>query len=314
MSCELFSVNFSILIYQIGGVLGAKAYTYWEKTMPKKDLRLSFEFFPPKTDAGRKKLIDVRNALNHFAPDFYSITYGAGGSTRDNTKSLVTTFNSEGFATAPHLSFGGDSAETIAELIEDYKTAGVKRIVALRGDMPSGMGGASQMIYANELVAFIRQRFGDYFHLEVAAYPEIHPEAKSYTTDIQYLQDKFAAGANSAITQYFFNPDAFFYFIEQCKKTGINKPIYPGIMPIINLQNLLRFSHACGAEIPRWLQKALEAYSDDQASMRAFGIDVVTELCDILLDNGVPGLHFYTMNQLEPTKTIIENLGLMVEC
>ncbi|MGH1486045.1 MAG: methylenetetrahydrofolate reductase [NAD(P)H] [Cellvibrionaceae bacterium] len=279
--------------------------------MSDSELRLSFEFFPPKTDAGREKLIKVRNGLAEFEPEFFSMTYGAGGSTRDNTKGLVNQFVSEGHSTAPHLSFGGDTEDAIAELIEEYKAAGVNRIVALRGDMPSGMGGASQMVYANELVAFIRKRFGEHFHLEVAAYPEVHPEAKSYTTDIQYLKGKFDAGANSAITQYLFNPDAYFYFMQQCEKAGIDKPIYPGIMPIINVQNLVRFSATCGAEIPRWLQRALESYGDDQESMRAFGVDVVTEFCDILLENGVPGLHFYTMNQLEPTKAIVENLGLV---
>ena len=278
--------------------------------MTEDKLRLSFEFFPPKTDVGRDKLIVVRNELGKLNPEFFSMTYGAGGSTRDNTKTLVADFNAKGFSTAPHLSFGGDSEETIKALLSEYKEAGVDRIVALRGDMPSGMGGASQMVYANELVAFIREHFNDAFHLEVAAYPEIHPEAQSYTTDIQYLKGKFDAGADSAITQYFFNPDAFYYFLDQCHKIGIDKPIYPGIMPIINVKNLVRFSGMCGAEIPRWLQKALEAYGDDQASMQAFGIDVITEFCEILLENGVPGLHFYTMNQLEPTKTIIENLGL----
>lgn len=276
-------------------------------------LRLSFEFFPPKTEQGHNKLLAVRDQLAALEPDFFSMTYGAGGSTRDNTKNLVTTFNADGFATAPHLSFGGDDEATIAELIADYQQAGVNRIVALRGDMPSGMGGASQMVYANELVAFIRERFGDHFHLEVAAYPEIHPEATSYSADIAYLKGKFDAGANSAITQYFFNPDAFFYFMDRCQSIGIDQPIYPGIMPIINVQNLVRFSQACGAEIPRWLQKALESYGDDPESVRAFGIDMVTELCGVLLEEGVPGLHFYTMNQLEPTKSIIENLGLMPE-
>ncbi len=278
--------------------------------MSDKDFRLSFEFFPPKTDAGREKLITLREGFSQFSPEFFSMTYGAGGSTRDNTKNLVTQFNQEGFSTAPHLSFGGDSEEDIAALIEEYQAAGVNRIVALRGDMPSGMGGASQMVYANELVAFIRQRFGDHFHLEVAAYPEIHPEAKSYDTDIHFLKQKFDAGANSAITQYFFNLDAYFFFAEKCDKAGITQPIYPGIMPILNLQNLLRFSQSCGAEIPRWLQKALESYGDDQASMQAFGIDVVTELCEGLRENGVPGLHFYTMNQLDPVKTIVNNLQL----
>lgn len=270
----------------------------------------SFEFFPPKTDVGREKIIHVRNELAALGPQFFSMTYGAGGSTRDNTKGLVTQFNREGFATAPHLSFGSDDEDTIAQLIEEYKSAGVNRIVALRGDMPSGMGGSSQLVYANELVAFIRKRFGDHFHLEVAAYPEIHPEAKSYDTDIHYLKGKFDAGANSAITQYFFNPDSYFYFMDRCHSIGIDQPIFPGIMPILNLQNLVRFSGACGAEIPRWLLKALEAYGDDQDSMRAFGVDVVTELCDMLLENGAPGLHFYTMNQLEPIKTIVNNLDL----
>lgn len=281
--------------------------------MSENDFRLSFEFFPPKTDAGRDKLIHVRNELDGFSPEFYSMTYGAGGSTRDNTKGLVKEFLSGGFSAAPHLSFGGDSEESIAELIAEYQAAGVNRIVALRGDMPSGMGGASQMVYANELVAFIRERFGDHFHLEVAAYPEIHPEAKSYTTDIHYLKGKFDAGANSAITQYFFNLDAYFFFIDRCQSIGIDQPIYPGIMPIINVKNLLRFSQACGAEIPRWLQKALEAYGEDHESMQAFAADVVTELCEGLLENGVPGLHFYTMNQVEPVKTIVQNLGLSPE-
>jgi methylenetetrahydrofolate reductase (NADPH) len=271
--------------------------------------RLSFEFFPPKTLAGREKLIAVRNELGTLSPDFYSMTYGAGGSTRENTKALVTQFNAEGYLTAPHLSFGGDSEAMIKELLDAYQLAGVNRIVVLRGDMPSGIGGASQMVYANELVAFIREHFDDAFHLEVAAYPEVHPEAKSYASDLHYLKGKFDAGANSAITQYFYNPDAFHYFMDQCHKIGIDKPIYPGIMPIINVQNLLRFSKACGAEIPRWLQKALEAYGDDSVSMQAFGVDVLTELCDLLLEGGAPGLHFYTMNQREPTSTIVENLG-----
>lgn len=274
------------------------------------DFRLSFEFFPPKTDLGREKLIHVRDTLNTLSPEFYSMTYGAGGSTRDNTKNLVTQFNQDGFSTAPHLSFGGDSQESIAELLEEYKAAGVNRIVALRGDMPSGMGGASQMVYANELVAFIRERFNDHFHIEVAAYPEIHPEAKDYNTDVNFLKAKFDAGADSAITQYFFNLDAYFFFVEKCNKAGITQPIYPGIMPLLNVKNLLRFSQACGAEVPRWLQKALEAYGDDQESMQAFGADVITEICEGLIENGVPGLHFYTMNQVEPVKTIVENLKL----
>lgn len=267
-------------------------------------------FFPPKTQAGRQQLVAVRDYLAKLQPEFFSVTYGAGGSTRDNTKNLVAQFNAEGFNTAPHLSFGGDSETAILALLETYRAMGVKRIVALRGDVPSGVGGSSQVIYASELVAFIRQHFGDHFHLEVAAYPEVHPEATSLRTDITYLKKKFEAGADSAITQYFYNTDGFFYFMEQCQKAGIQQPIVPGIMPIINLRNLLRFSQSCGAEVPRWLQKALEAYGDDQQSMQAFAIDFVTKLCETLLQNSVPGLHFYTMNQLQPVKTIVENLGL----
>ena len=272
--------------------------------------RLSFEFFPPKTPEGKQKLIHVRDQLNSFAPDFFSVTYGAGGSTRDNTKGIVTSFTSAGSATAPHLSFGGDDEETILELLQDYKAAGVDRIIALRGDMPSGVGGAYQLVYANELVAFIRKHFGDHFHLEVAAYPEIHPQAKSYSDDVRYLKGKFDAGANSGITQYFFNPDSYFYFMEQCHKAGIDQPIYPGIMPIINYRNLTRFSDTCGAEIPRWLRKALENFGDDDASLKSFGVDLVSELCEVLLENDAPGLHFYTMNQTEPTAQIVSNLGL----
>lgn len=277
--------------------------------MNKKSLRLSFEFFPPKTEEGKTKLALVRDELASFSPDFFSVTYGAGGSTRDNTKNLVKQFNQQGVAVAPHLSFGGDDEATIKALIEEYIEAGIERIVALRGDIPSGVGGSYQLVYANELVAFIRQHFGEKLQLEVAAYPEIHPQAKSYEDDIRYLKGKLDAGANSAITQYFYNPDAYFYFVDQCQKAGIDKPIYPGIMPIINVQNLMRFSDNCGAEIPRWLRKRLEAYAHEPDSVRAFGLDLVTELCDTLLDNDAPGLHFYTMNQTSPTADIVRNLG-----
>ena len=270
--------------------------------------RLSFEFFPPKTEQGREKLLKVRQQLSDFEPDFFSVTYGAGGSTRDNTKDIVTHFKSEGVSVAPHLSFGGDDETIIKGLIQEYRDAGIDRIVALRGDMPSGVGGGYQMVYANELVAFIRQHFGNHFHLEVAAYPEIHPQAKNYDDDIRFLKGKFDAGADSGITQYFYNPDAYFYFMEQCQAAGITQPIYPGIMPIINFTNLTRFSDACGAEIPRWMRKRLEAYGDDSESIRAFGETLVTELCETLLDNGAPGLHFYTMNQYEPSANIIKNL------
>lgn len=273
--------------------------------------RLSFEFFPPRTAEGKEKLITVRNQLNDFAPDFFSVTYGAGGSTRDNTKDVIKSLRDAGITAAPHLSFGGDDEATILHLLREYKALGVDRIVALRGDVPSGIGGMHQLVYANELVAFIRKHVGEHFHLEVAAYPEIHPQAKSYSDDVRYLKGKFDAGANSAITQYFFNPDSYFYFIDQCRKEGIEQPIYPGIMPILNYRNLTRFSDTCGAEIPRWLRKALENYGDDEASMRSFGIDLVTELCEVLLENEAPGLHFYTMNQTEPTAQIVTNLGLI---
>lgn len=279
--------------------------------MSDSQLRLSFEFFPPKTPEGKEKLVTVRDELNYFDPDFFSVTYGAGGSTRDNTKGLVKQFTADGVSTAPHLSFGNDDEETIKALVSEYKAAGINRIVALRGDIPSGIGGGFQLVYANELVAFIRKHFGDHFELEVAAYPEIHPQAKSYGDDVRYLKGKFDAGANSAITQYFFNPDSYFYFLDQCQKAGITQPIYPGIMPIINYKNLIRFSDACGAEIPRWLRKALENYGDDEVSLKTFGVELVSELCETLLENGAPGLHFYTMNQTEPTAQIVKNLGLV---
>ena len=278
--------------------------------MTSEDIHLSFEFFPPKTDAGREKLKTVRAELNTFAPSYFSVTYGAGGSTRDNTFSVVASMREEDLSVAPHLSFGGDGEDAILTLLQRYKDLGVDRIVALRGDMPSGIGGTSHMIYASELVAFIRRHFGEYFNIEVAAYPEIHPEATSYDDDITFLKAKLDAGANSAITQYFFNPDAYFYFIDQCEKHGIDKPIYPGIMPITNYKNLARFSATCGAEIPRWVCKRLEAYGEDTESISAFGLDLITELCETLLDNGAPGLHFYTMNQVNPSAKIIENLGL----
>ncbi|WP_018415576.1 methylenetetrahydrofolate reductase [NAD(P)H] [Teredinibacter turnerae] len=275
------------------------------------DISLSFEFFPPKSDVGREKLQAVRTELNQLKPDFFSVTYGAGGSTRENTKGIIKAMRAEGLSVAPHLSFGGDDEDTMIAMIEEYKAAGVDRIVALRGDMPSGMGAAMQLVYANELVAFIRKHFGNHFELCVAAYPEIHPEAKSYLQDIRYLKGKFDAGANCALTQYFYNPDSYFYFVEECAKEGIERPIIPGIMPITNYQNIARFSDACGAEIPRWIRKRLNDFGDNQESLQAFTTDLVTELCATLLENGAPGLHFYTMNQVEPTRTILANLGLV---
>jgi methylenetetrahydrofolate reductase (NADPH) len=279
--------------------------------MSRQKPRISFEYFPPKTDQGKDKLLNVTTpALNELNPEFFSVTYGAGGSTRDTTLGVVSDITEAGIDVAPHLSFGGDDENTIGALLDTYRERGIKRLVALRGDMPSGMGAAMQLVYANELVAFIRDRTGDHFNIEVAAYPEIHPESNSYDSDIAFLKGKFDAGANSAITQYFFNVEAYFYFLDQCAAAGIDKPIYAGIMPIINFTNLVRFSHNCGAEIPRWIHQRMESYGDDQDSMRKFGIEVVSQLCQTLLDSGAPGIHFYTMNQVEPTREIYNNLGL----
>ncbi|KGE04118.1 methylenetetrahydrofolate reductase [NAD(P)H] [Pseudohaliea rubra] len=272
---------------------------------------ISFEFFPPKTDAGRDKLLaQTAPALAALAPGFFSVTYGAGGSTRDRTFDTVTALADLGLTVAPHLSFGGDDGATIGDLLERYKARGIDRIVALRGDIPSGNGAGATIVYANELVTFIRERTGDHFHIEVAAYPEIHPQALSYESDIRYLRGKFDAGADSGITQYFYSPEAYFYFLDRCAAAGIEAPIVPGIMPITNYQNLARFSRNCGAEIPRWICQRIEGFGDDQESIRQFGIEVVTQLCGTLIDSGAPGLHFYTMNQVEPTRQICENLGL----
>jgi methylenetetrahydrofolate reductase (NADPH) len=279
--------------------------------MSRQKPKISFEYFPPKTDQGKDKLLNVTTpALNELNPEFFSVTYGAGGSTRDTTLGVVSTIRETGIDVAPHLSFGGDDESTIGALLETYRERGITRLVALRGDMPSGMGAAMQMVYANELVAFVRERTGDHFNIAVAAYPEIHPEAESYDSDIRFLKGKFDAGANSAITQYFFNVEAYFYFLDQCAAIGIDQPIYAGIMPIVNFDNLLRFSRNCGAEIPRWICQRMESYAGDQESMRKFGIEVVTQLCQTLLDSGAPGIHFYTMNQVEPTREICNNLNL----
>lgn len=279
--------------------------------MPSKTPRISFEYFPPRTAEGKRKLLqETTPALNALDPAFFSVTYGAGGTTRDSTLGVVSAIREDGIDVAPHLSFGGDDGRAIGELVDAYVARGIKRLVALRGDMPSGMGGSSQLVYANELVAFIRERTGDHFEIEVAAYPEIHPEAKSYDSDIRYLKGKLDAGANAAITQYFFNVEAYFYFLDQCAAAGISKPVYAGIMPIINFANLARFSRNCGAEIPRWICQRVEGYGDDQESIRKFGIEVVTQLCQTLLDSGAPGIHFYTMNQVDPTREICRNLDL----
>lgn len=273
--------------------------------------RISFEFFPPKTEAGIDKLLnEVNPTLNELNPAFFSVTYGAGGSTRDTTLDVVSAICAKGIDVAPHLSFGGDDENAVGTLLNAYRERGVKRLVALRGDRPSGVGRSTHLVYARELVTFIREQHGDHFEIEVAAYPEIHPEAKSYDSDIEFLKGKFDAGANSAITQYFYNIEAYFYFLDQCAARGIDKPIYAGIMPITNFENLQRFSRNCGAEIPRWICQRIEAFGDDQQSIRKFGVEVVTQLCQTLLENGCPGIHFYTMNQVEPTREIFTNLGL----
>ena len=273
--------------------------------------RISFEYFPPKTDAGKVKLLEETTpALNELNPEFFSVTYGAGGTTRDTTLGVVSTMREAGIDVAPHISFGGDDEDTMVELLETYRSRGIKRLVALRGDMPSGMGAAMQLVHANDLVAFIRERTGDHFDIKVAAYPEIHPESKSYDSDIHYLKLKMDAGANSAITQYFYNVESYFYYLDQCVAAGIDQPIYAGIMPITNYENLARFSRNCGAEIPRWICQRMEGYGDDMESVRKFGLEVVTQLCQTLLESGAPGIHFYTMNQVEPTREIYNNLGL----
>ena len=274
--------------------------------------RYSFEFFPTKTEAGHEKLMNVARQLATYNPDFFSCTYGAGGSTRDRTLNTVLQLDGEiKVPAAPHLSCVGDSKAELSELLTLYKKAGIKRIVALRGDLPSGMGMASgELRYANELVSFIREETGDHFHIEVAAYPEMHPQARNFEDDIANFVRKAKAGADSAITQYFFNADCYFYFVERVQKLGVDIPVVPGIMPITNYSKLARFSDACGAEIPRWVRKQLEAYGDDTDSIQAYGEQVITEMCERLLQGGAPGLHFYSMNQAEPSLAIWNNLKL----
>ena len=270
----------------------------------------SFEFFPPKTAEGVDKLRATREQLAHLNPKFFSVTFGAGGSTRDRTLETVREIQAAGSAAAPHLSCIGSTEDNIREILNAYRAQGIRHLVALRGDLPSGSMDAGEFNYANELVEFIRKETGDWFEIEVAAYPEVHPQARSYTADLANFKRKVDAGADSAITQYFFNADAYFRFVEDARASGVAIPIVPGIMPIGNYVQLARFSDACGAEIPRWLRKKLETYGDDLVSLRAFGLDVVTGLCDRLLAGGAPGLHFYTMNQAGPTTTIWQRLGL----
>ena len=272
----------------------------------------SFEFFPPKTPEGAEKLKITRDELGKLKPRYFSVTFGAGGSTQEGTVETVLDIQRSGYAATPHISCMGTKKETIIKLLDTYKSNGINRCVALRGDMPSGAGNISdnEFNYANELISFIREQYQNSFHIEVAAYPETHPQAPDPHTDIVNFKRKVDAGADSAITQYFFNPDAYFNFVDECEKLDVNIPIVPGIMPITNYTMLARFSDMCGAEIPRWIRKRLEGYGDDKDSIRAFGEEVVTNLCNTLLEAGAPGLHFYTMNQVGPTKTLWNNLGL----
>ena len=274
----------------------------------------SFEFFPPQTPEGVEKLRTTRQQLALFNPKFFSVTFGAGGSTQDRTFETVLEIQAEGYAeAAPHLSCIGSTSENIRSQLQKYLDSGVSYLVALRGDLPSGMAQPGEFRYAAELVEFVRREFGNVFHIEVAAYPEYHPQARSAQDDLQNFKRKVEAGADSAITQYFYNADAYFRFVNACEIANIKIPIVPGIMPINRFNQLARFSDACGAEIPRWLRKKMEGYGDDSASIRAYGLDVVTDLCSQLLDAGAPGLHFYTMNSPNLTTTIWQRLGLQTE-
>ncbi len=270
----------------------------------------SFEFFPPKTPEGAEKLRVVRKQLAQLNPEFFSVTFGAGGSTQDRTLETVLEIQADGSNAAPHLSCVGSTQENIREILQKYRDNGIKHIVALRGDLPSGTYGVGEFRYANELVEFIRKETGDHFQIEVAAYPEFHPQARSAQENLQHFKQKVDAGANAAITQYFFNADAYFNFVDECQAMKISIPIVPGIMPINNFNQLARFSDACGAEIPRWIRLKMQSFGDDAGSIRAFGLDLICALCDRLLSQGAPGLHFYTLNQAGTTSTIWQRLGL----
>ena len=269
---------------------------------------ISIEFFPPKTPEGADKLRVARQKLAELNPKYFSVTFGAGGSTQQGTLSTVLDIQSEGHAAAPHLSCVGATRESIRAILQEFKDKGIHRLVALRGDLPSGYGGAGELRYASDLVEFIRQETGDWFHIEVAAYPEMHPQAKSPQDDLQAFVRKVQAGANAAITQYFYNPDAYFQFVDNARKLGVDVPIVAGIMPITNYTQLMRFSDMCGAEIPRWIRLKLASFGDDSASIKAFGLDVVSGLCERLIAGGVPGLHFYSMNQAAATTAIWQRI------
>lgn len=278
-------------------------------TSTSRAIGLSFEFFPPRTPEGVARLSATRRRLAALDPEFFSVTFGAGGSTRELTlETVLEVRNDTGIDTAPHLSCIGFSLTDIRAVLERYASAGIRRLVALRGDMPSGTSGFGELRHANELVEFIRHERGEHFHIEVAAYPEVHPQASGAAADLDNFLRKVAAGANGAITQYFYNADAYFRFVEQAAKRGVDVPIVPGIMPITNFSNLRRFSEMCGAEIPRWMVKALQDLGDDHKAIFEFGVDVVTRLCDTLLAGGAPGLHFYTMNQHEAASAVCANL------
>ncbi|MEP7329268.1 MAG: methylenetetrahydrofolate reductase [NAD(P)H] [Betaproteobacteria bacterium] len=270
----------------------------------------SMEFFPPKTPEGVARLRAARAQLAQLRPAFCSVTFGAGGSTREGTLSTVLEIRSDGVPAAPHLSCIGGTRESLREVLAEYRKHDIRHVVALRGDLPSGMAEAGEFRYASDLVAFIREETGEWFHIDVAAYPEYHPQARSPSDDLAHFERKVAAGANSAITQYFYNTDAYWNFVDACRARGLDLPIVPGIMPIASSSRLARFSDACGAEIPRWIRRKLESYGDDTASVRAFGLDVVTDLCADLIEGGAPGLHFYTLNTASLTTTIWQRLGL----
>jgi methylenetetrahydrofolate reductase (NADPH) len=269
---------------------------------------VSFEFFPPNTPEGLQKLRDTRQQLAALNPGFFSVTYGAGGATRDKSLGVVDEIAAEGHAVAPHLSCVGATLDSVAELLDRWRNSGIRKLVALRGDLPSGMVDAGEFRYASDLVEFVRRHSGDWFHIEVAAYPEVHPQASSPQADLNAFVAKVSAGADSAITQYFFNGDAYFRFVDAAHAAGVGVPIVPGIMPITNYTQLARFSDACGAEIPRWMRLRLAAFADDTASLRAFGHDVVSALCARLLDGGAPGLHFYTLNQAGPSRALWQSI------
>ncbi len=273
-------------------------------------IELSIEFFPPHTDEGVEKLRATRQRLAVLNPEFFSVTYGAGGSTRERTLAVVMEIAAEGFDAAPHLSCIGSTRAGVREMLADFAGRGIRRIVALRGDLPSGMVDAGEFRYANELVEFIRAETGDRFRIEVAAYPEWHPQAKSPREDLLNFKRKVDAGADSAITQYFYNADAYGHFVSEARALGITVPIIPGIMPVASFSKLARFSDACGAELPRWMRRKFESFGDNADSIRAFGLDLVTELCQRLIDDGAPGLHFYSMNQAGLTLELCKRLGL----